>query len=202
MEMKRREFFAIVYQKIQTKKLRIAIEFAYNLAKEAHRRQRRENGERYFSHVKAVALIVLTELNTTIMTELELTILVVGALLHDLIEDTFVAREAHLHFIFDQVSPEITEIISTVTKGEGSNKHLKLLTSHNRKTKKLKGCDRLHNQRTLDNCKPDKIRRKNQETREVILPWLKFRTRDANLLWLIDQIEDQTARNEAMLDGQ
>ncbi len=201
MEMRRQKFFELVHRQVENDRYRVAIEFAYELAKVAHYKQPpRANGERYFSHVKAVAAIILQELNLSLYNENEITTLIIAALLHDLMEDTFVAKRRHLAFIFDQINPEITMIIETVTKVEGPNKFAKLLSCCHKLVKIIKGADRLHNQRTLCYCTPAKIRRKNAETRNKILPWLKFRSRDPNLLHLIDQIEKQTALNESGLN--
>ena len=61
---------------------------AYEVAKHAHHRQRRRNGDPYISHPVEVAAIVAGQGGSTPG--------VCAALLHDLIEDTAV-RSAHLH---------------------------------------------------------------------------------------------------------
>src|SRR3989344_5624606 len=60
------------------------IDFAYDLAKAAHVRQRRDSGERYFEHLRNVALILLDDLKVKNHK------MVIAALLHDSIEDTFI----------------------------------------------------------------------------------------------------------------
>ena len=57
------------------------IERAYNDAKEAFRGIQRESGERYFEHIRAVALIVVDYLRVRDAD------LIVAALLHDIVED-------------------------------------------------------------------------------------------------------------------
>ncbi|MBT7484567.1 hypothetical protein HN680_07385 [Candidatus Peregrinibacteria bacterium] len=99
-------FFSTIRTKITEERFITAIEFAYKIAKAAHKDQLRDDGERYFDHVKAVTWIILTELD--ISDQFYLTQLLCVALLHDLMEDTFLAERKHLHFVFDQISPQIT----------------------------------------------------------------------------------------------
>ena len=165
----RQKFFAEIYRQISDLRLQLAVEFAYNFAKEAHRNQTRDSGERYFNHCKAVAWVFLTEVN--MQSQHLLATIVIMALLHDLLEDTFVAKKQHLHFIFDQIDPAITEVIDEVTKDQHHNFD-KLLRSNRLGTKLVKAADRLHNLRTLPACREEKRNRKIQETEETILPWL------------------------------
>ena len=202
----KKQFFAKVKEKISDDRCVTAIEFAYNIAKEAHRQQKRKDGERYFDHVKTVAWIILTE--TGITDQLRLTILSTAALLHDIIEDTFMARRKHLRFAFDQLSPDITAVAWEVTKSKSSDpkvKFKKLRASNRAATKIVKLTDRLHNQRTLLACSLRQIRRKNHETRQIILTWARSNLDlvDAEsrreILILADKVEAQTALNEEWL---
>jgi GTP pyrophosphokinase len=170
----RKEFFAEIKRKITDDRCLTCIEVAYNIAKEAHRGQMRDDGERYFEHVKAVAWILLTE--TEIMDQLRLTILLSAALLHDLMEDTYIAQRKHLKFIFDQFSQDIADIAWELTKPRSTVKSMgwaRLMASKRIATKLVKAADRLHNVRTLRRCRTEKIRRKMKETEETILPWLR-----------------------------
>lgn len=58
-----------------------AIERAYNDAKTAFHEKYREGGERYFEHIRAVALILIDHLRVKNHT------LIIAALLHDIVED-------------------------------------------------------------------------------------------------------------------
>lgn len=58
-----------------------AIEMAYQDAKDAFREKYREGGERYFEHIRAVALILILYLRVR---DYEL---IIAALLHDIVED-------------------------------------------------------------------------------------------------------------------
>lgn len=168
------DFFARIRTKITSERLITAIDVAYRIAKVSHKNQLRDDGQRYFDHVKAVAWIIITEIN--IVDQFDLTTLICIALLHDLMEDTFIATELHLHFIFDQISPEITYSAWDLTNPKEASKEekwAKLLASISIFTLLVKAADRLHNSRTLSNCTPEKISRKKAETRDIILPWLR-----------------------------
>lgn len=65
-----------------------AIQDAYWMAKDGHRRQRRDDGERYFEHPRRVAAIL-------IHIGRQDTALIVTALLHDLVEDTLRTPSHH-----------------------------------------------------------------------------------------------------------
>jgi (p)ppGpp synthase/HD superfamily hydrolase len=58
------------------------IDFAYDLAKEAHRGQIRKDGERYFEHARAVALILMDECKIMDVN------MIITTLLHDTVEDS------------------------------------------------------------------------------------------------------------------
>lgn len=197
---KRKEFITKVKELITDERCRTAIEVAYNFSKEVFRGKLRDDGERTFNHCKAVAWIIMTE--TNIRDQLRLTILIITALWHDVMEDTFAARKKHMRFIFDQMNPDIAEVTYELTKSKDkSKKWLRLLKSRKPPTKLVKAADRLHNQRTLLACKRAKIKRKNKETREIILPWLRAEPTNADILALADKIEEQTALNEARFDS-
>lgn len=167
-------FFSTIRTKITEERLITAIEVAYRIAKYAHKDQLRDDGERYFDHVKTVAWIILTEVDIT--DQFYLTILLCVALLHDLMEDTFLAEQKHLHFMFDQISPDITNSAWELTNPRGATKvekWKKLLASVSIITLIVKAADRLHNSRTIGACTIEKQDRKKAETRDVIIPWLR-----------------------------
>ena len=84
--MNRKQFFASLKENVDATELR-RIQAAYWIAKEAHRQQARDCGERYFEHPRRTASILIR--HGVIDTH---TILL--ALLHDTLEDRLVA---HLH---------------------------------------------------------------------------------------------------------
>jgi len=200
------QFFTMVKIKIPGKRrrrYRAAIKAAYHLAREAHRGQLRDDGEDYYLHVVAVAWILMTEVN--IKSKKKLTIYIIAALLHDMIEDTYFDQVDFLRFIFDQISSEIVHIVFDVTKkpkNYNDNRFEVMLNSSRLATKILKAPDRLHNLRTLHRCSPEKIAKKIKETREIILPWLEKDHHDPNLDILIAKIKAQLIANEDFLKGE
>src|ERR1051326_3862671 len=77
---------------------------AYDLAAEAHGRQRRASGDLYVTHPLAVAQI-LCDLRLD-------TASIVSALLHDVVEDTAVSLDE----IEREFGPEVARIVDGVTK--------------------------------------------------------------------------------------
>ena len=199
-----REKFFHTFQKIvRARNLIIATELAYRLAKVAHANQKRDSGERYFDHVKAVAWIIIYEL--IIEAPKRLTIAVVAALLHDLLEDTYAAEEEHLRFIFDKIDPLMTTIIGELTKPDDAKSHeekwYRLLNSREKLTKIVKGADRLHNVRSLTTCGSiAKMKKIVKETEEIILPWLEKDQQDKNILYLIQAIGNELEDVKAYIE--
>jgi len=111
---------------------------------------------------------------------------IIASLLHDMLEDTYINKPEQLHFIYDQVSPDIATIVTELTKKRGKigiNRFKKLLRSRKALTKLVKAADRLHNLRTLHHCDELKMTTKMQETEFIILPWLDGETIDPNCLF-------------------
>ena len=90
------------------------IEYAYLLAKEAHKGQKRWKGEDYFeNHVSQVAGLC-EELSYPPITGKLRDKLIRGALLHDVVEDTNVTLD-EIYFQFDR---EIGDAVDAITKQE------------------------------------------------------------------------------------
>lgn len=162
------------------------ISASYELAKYAHRSQQREDGERYFEHVRSVALILLDECNTDDASE------VCGALLHDTAEDTAIFANAHrlprdkwLKRSHSRIAlnfgEETAEIVLSVTiphidgevfkdKESVQQAYHHQLESASPKAIIVKMADRLHNLRTLKATGEDRTRRKIAETHEKYMP--------------------------------
>lgn len=160
------------------------IDFAYDLAKEAHRTAVRDEGMRYFEHPRSGCLIMTDELGLYDRD------LLISFLLHDVGEDTpmfgnvtksydeFV-RKARLRLIklFGEKVADIVirltkpsvENIRFSSKQEAFDFYVKEL-GKNEDAVLLKMVDRLHNLRTLPADKPEKIEKQIRETREVFLP--------------------------------
>ncbi len=143
---------------------------AYQVAKEAHKEQRRRSGEPYISHPVAVA-IILVGLGMDTET-------LVAALLHDVVEDTATTGES----IEKQFGEDVALMVNGVTKlgqvpfstreeqqAENVRKML-LAMAQDVRVIIIKLADRLHNMRTLESMPPQKQRDKSLETMEVYAP--------------------------------
>ena len=145
-----------------TRKIRDAYEFA----KAAHKGQKRESGESYFTHPFSVAKI-LAEYKAPEDT-------IIAALLHDVVEDT-----PHSYLELEKRFGEhVAYLVDGVTKlpGEFSTTE-KIFTyaANDKAVILIKLADRLHNMRTLhfikDRCRREKFA---EETMEIYVPVAKF----------------------------
>ncbi len=143
---------------------------AFAMADAAHKPQKRDNGEPYITHPLAVAEI-LAQYRLDAGT-------LATALLHDVIEDTGVTREA----MTAKVGAEVTALVDGVTKltrleinsdrtKQAENfRKLVLALSRDIRVLLVKLADRLHNMRTLGGAREDKRTRIARETMEIYAP--------------------------------
>ena len=146
------------------------IEKAYKLARDAHKNQRRRSGEPYIMHPVAVAKILLK-----LGMDNEC---IIGALLHDVVEDT----EYDLEYIKREFGDEVALLVDGVTKlgqiplstrEEVQAENIrKMFIAMNEDIRVIiiKLCDRLHNMRTLQHMPEYKQREKSLETLEIYAP--------------------------------
>ena len=150
------------------------IDYAYDMAKHGHRNQYRESGARYFEHLRATAIILVDELE---ITDAEL---IIAALLHDMLEDSFLLNPERIKITFGE---RVARIVCQITKpkkgdprftsdGERHQWYFKQVTESGVEEKLVKLADRLQNMRTVGCCSPEKQQRKINETRNVYLPLL------------------------------
>ena len=146
------------------------IKQAYDLAYDAHKDQRRRSGEPYIMHPVAVAKILykLGMDNECI----------VGALLHDVVEDT----EYDLNYIKSMFGDDVALLVDGVTKlgqiplstrEEVQAENIrKMFIAMNEDIRVIiiKLCDRLQNMRTLEHMPEYKQREKSLETLEIYAP--------------------------------
>ena len=147
------------------------VEKAYNLAKEAHKEQKRKSGEPYIIHPLCVGII---------LADLELDIeSIVAGLLHDVVEDTIVTEEE----LESQFGSEITLLVDGVTKLTKLNysadkvelqaenlRKMFLAMAKDIRVILIKLADRLHNMRTMKFQPPHKQYEKSKETMDIYSP--------------------------------
>lgn len=131
------------------------IRTAYELAREAHKEQRRKSGEPYIIHPIAVARIVAEELRLGANP-------IIAAFLHDVVEDTPYTIED----IEERFGADVAFLVNVITKKKkqhyDSSKQIdnykQMLDSihYDIRALLIKLSDRLHNMRTLDSMRPDK----------------------------------------------
>jgi len=153
------------------------IEKACNVARQAHRGQKRASGEPFFFHSLAVAGI-LAELRLDYET-------IAAAILHDVVEDT----DIRLEDVHEQFGKTIRDLVDGVTKmdliqgirtvseptprehahAENLRKMLLAMAADVRVVL-IKLADRLHNMRTLGSLPEHKQQRIASETMEILAP--------------------------------
>ena len=149
----------------------ILVENAYDTAKSAFRDQMRESGERYFEHLRAVALILVIYLRVRDVN------IIAAALLHDIIEDIEGWDEDRIALKFNHTVAELVFWVSKPNvenyhgdKEERNRDYHRKLSIANRKAMQVKLADRLHNVITLWGTDEEKQRRKVRETQDFYLP--------------------------------
>lgn len=143
---------------------------AYFYAEQAHDGQKRSSGEPYVTHPLAVA---------TILANLHLDHqALIAALLHDVIEDTGISKEAVARQFGDAVA-ELVDGVSKLTqikfesKAEAQAENFRkmvLAMAEDIRVIIVKLADRLHNMRTLGVLRADKKRRIARETLDIYAP--------------------------------
>ena len=143
---------------------------AYYYAEQAHDGQFRRSGDPYVTHPLAVAGI-LSDMHMDPQS-------LVAALLHDVIEDTGISKQA----VKSQFGEAIAEMVDGVSKlnkisfsshaeAQADNfQKMALAMAKDIRVILVKLADRLHNMRTLDVLSPEKRRRVARETLDIYAP--------------------------------
>lgn len=143
---------------------------AYFFAEHAHEGQVRRSGAPYVTHPLAVAHVLA-------MMHMDHECIIAG-LLHDVIEDTEVSREAlaaefgeEVALLVDGVSKLAKAAFETQKQAQAENlRKMMLAMSQDIRVIIIKLADRLHNMRTLGHLRPDKRRRIAHETLDIYAP--------------------------------
>lgn len=143
---------------------------AYDLAKDAHREQSRDNGGRYFEHPRAVALIMLSYLR------IRNPYAIAAGLVHDVPED---CPRYPITRVREQLGNEVAYRVDWGNKRRFDHLlcredrlrryHYSLLLEAPRALAEWKLADRLHNLLDMWDTTPEKIEKKIRETEDFYL---------------------------------
>lgn len=163
------EFFENIAKYLTTEQV-LFVRKAYELAAEAHMKQRRASGEPYIIHPLGVA---------TILAKLQLDELTLAAaFLHDVVEDTDITLEK-VKELFGQKVADLVDGVTKLSKIEYISKEEQQVESYRKmflamakdiRVVMIKLADRLHNMRTMKYMPPHKQQSISRETLEIYAP--------------------------------
>ena len=163
------------------------IEQAIRYAEDKHKSQKRKDGSPYIIHPLAVAQIV-AEMGLD-------TDAVLGALLHDCIEDTDASRD-EIARLFGDLTAEMVEGVTKLTRANFSSseeqqmenlRKMFMAMSKDIRVVLIKIADRLHNMRTMQYQTPEKQIKKCRETMDIYAP-LAHRLGMQKMKWELEDI--------------
>lgn len=168
-----------------------AIEKAYDFAKDAFRDKEREGGDRYFEHLRAVAIIIIDYLRV------KDPVVIIAALLHDIVEDVSSWTIGRVRIEFGDEVALLVDYLSKPAIKECFTAEESKVIYHNRFQNAprefffIKLADRLHNLLTMWNMSEDRKERKIEETKKHYLPYAERH------IILIHETEEAIKRLEA-----
>lgn len=170
----REQFAALLQFQMTPANLKLVMK-AYRFSKSGHKNQQRDNGVRYFEHPKSVALLLIQELG---ICDYEM---IIAALLHDTVEDTFIfgSFEDAFDTIQEDFGPWVADCIRLLSKEKIADKlqrdtrYLEGLHRADLRMKIIKIADRIHNLRELAHCTSVKKQHYLEETEAHYLPFVQ-----------------------------
>lgn len=171
------------------------IEKAYDVAKDAFEGVYRDEGVRYFEHLRAVALILIDYMRVRDEK------IIAAALLHDIMED---CREWPFERIVRNFGEEIATLVwwlskqdmPGLSKEEADRNYHTQLANAPREAIIIKMADRLHNLMTIWVQQADRIGRKISETLNFVIPLAE---RHMILLHELEDMLDLLAKQQKTL---
>ena len=166
------------------------IEKAYNDAKDAFHKKERDQGGRYFEHLRAVTLILIDYLRVKDPT------IIIAALLHDIVEDIPSWTIERVRIEFGDEVALLVDYLSKPSLKECSTAEESDLIYHNRFQNAprefffIKLADRLHNLLDMWNFPEERRIKKTEETKMYYLPYAEKH------IILIHEIEEAIKRLE------
>ncbi len=163
------------------------IQKAVDYAQNKHKSQKRKDGSPYIIHPLAVAEIV-TEMGLDVDA-------ILGALLHDCIEDTDASHE-EIEKLFGAAVAELVEGVTKLTRANFSSteqaqmenlRKMFMAMSKDIRVVLIKIADRLHNMRTMQYQTPEKQISKCRETMDIYAP-LAHRLGMQKIKWELEDI--------------
>ena len=163
------------------------IDQAVEFAREKHKEQKRKDGSPYIIHPLAVAELV-AEMGLDVDA-------ILGALLHDCIEDTDASFE-EISRLFGKTTAELVEGVTKLTRANFSSseeqqmenlRKMFMAMSKDIRVVLIKIADRLHNMRTMQYQTPEKQISKCRETMDIYAP-LAHRLGMQKIKWELEDI--------------
>ncbi len=172
LRMNREEFMSAMHPYFSEGEMG-QIEAAYFFSKYAHRGQTRESGIRYFEHPRAVAWILFDELHIVDWQ------IIAVALLHDIIEDSFIMKVQRLEINFGKTVAMDVKYLSKSKELSDIKYWQRFYIVNSWRAVVCKLADRLHNLRTLSVCSEEKQLRKISETEQFVFPLFELARQSA-----------------------
>ena len=143
------------------------VNFAYICSKYGHARQLRDDGRRYFDHPKGAAWICIDEFHCR---DPEI---LIDILLHDMEEDQYLLSPYRIAMNFgEERALDISALTKLPPGKESADSYLERVIARGPMVVAAKLFDRLHNNRSLGACTPEKQARQVHETKNLYLPKL------------------------------